>query len=1401
MSKEDVKSQLAPDLQVLTDYFVEEAPATPVETAWGRKQDDWVPVLEDAPRDGKTYGRLDGEWSDVTAASALPHVTEIVPAIGNVGMVGSITGHVYGEGFTATTKVFWDGVEYPTNYISANELTIDIAPSLGVAQTVATITVQDLGVAGTGAAGFHFIRAPGLFITELHPDKATIGPTAADVIVHAYGAAFTATTEILVDGAPVATTLVSPSEVTYVAQPSVELAARVAVVTVRDGAVIGSGADAFEFTTVALDVLDLTLINPNYISIKAPDTIVEAHGKMFTATTVVQMNGTAVPTTFVSSTELTFVVAPFQLAAPAIYNVTVVDGATTGASGAPLTFVDLATNVYAGAIIEPPPDDKGYVRRRDLAGVSQWVPPADTATLYKGRYQPTTNTPDIVTLVKEDQWMWLADIVDPSIPETPLVALPGITVPIKEGDHIVWDATTSTFLLISGWASYHFDTGLSFDDATREVDLQPAADSPAGLGGVYVVERTRTAFQGLELNGDGELKAPLATDLLAGSIVEPPPDDKGYVRRRDLAGVSAWVPPADTPLPDFGTGLSFDDTTLPGIVHLQPAADTPAGLGGIYIVDRTRTEIQGLELNGDGELKAPLATDLLAGSIIEPPPDDKGYVRRRTLAGESAWVPPADTPIPDFGTGLSLDDTVDPQIVHLQPAADTPAGLGGIYVVDRTRTAIQGLELNGDGELKAPLASDLLAGTHTEPLPNGIAHTRQYDVATSKWIWTPALTAGLTITGILPDKAIFGPAEPLLTVHAYGTDFTATCVIMVDGVDTVTTFVSATELTFVMNPAVPISEQSHIITVKDTAPVPPATGVGAGAEGFDFIVASTQVDYGTGLSFDTAATPPIVHLQPAGPAANLLGGVWVPPRTATQGLELYPGADPLLLGQVIAPVATDLLAGSIVEPPPDDKKYSRTRTAAGVSSWVEGADVDIAGNAPPEVGVIYVTARNKTNQGLNLNADGGLYAPPATHEHLGSIVEPLNDGKTYARKTEAGNSSWVETLPTKIAGNNAADVGVIFVPDDRGLNLGADGSLTLRPAGEYPLLGGIFEPPILPADKTYVRKTGQWVEALQSAGVLVSDTPPVPTPPATNHPQGTMWWESDTGDLYVWYIDVDTGQWVQVNGESAPPTITVSDDPPQTPTENQLWWDSNKGTLNLWYTDVDTTQWVEVAAPQKPGVPEAPIDGVPYARRDANWVATTSLAATPGDVKSGFQVNDHGGWIILNGRLVNTLTSTQQAQAALLGFTANLPNATGTVPLQNGSALGLVAGNMAKTIAQANLPALTLTSSGHDAAAVTTSSHDAAAATTSAALNFSDEVGIGPRTGQIAAGGTGQWYVRGDTTNVRNYNHTHTVDLPAHTHTVDLPNHTHTVALGGSGTPLDTTPKSMSVNYFVFLGA
>jgi hypothetical protein len=55
----------------------------------------------------------------------------------------------------------------------------------------------------------------------------------------------------------------------------------------------------------------------------------------------------------------------------------------------------------------------------------------------------------------------------------------------------------------------------------------------------------------------------------------------------------------------------------------------------------------------------------------------------------------------------------------------------------------------------------------------------------------------------------------------------------------------------------------------------------------------------------------------------------------------------------------------------------------------------------------------------------------------------------------------------------------------------------------------------------YVRKNAAW------QGVVVS-TPISDGPPANPTP-GQQWFESDTGNTYIWYADADSSQWVQMN--------------------------------------------------------------------------------------------------------------------------------------------------------------------------------------------------------------------------------------------------------------------------------
>ena len=87
------------------------------------------------------------------------------------------------------------------------------------------------------------------------------------------------------------------------------------------------------------------------------------------------------------------------------------------------------------------------------------------------------------------------------------------------------------------------------------------------------------------------------------------------------------------------------------------------------------------------------------------------------------------------------------------------------------------------------------------------------------------------------------------------------------------------------------------------------------------------------------------------------------------------------------------------------------------------------------------------------------------------------------------------------------------------------------------------------------------------ANVTVSSDPPGS---ASN---GDLWWDSDIGELYIYYTDGDSNQWVETSGGSE--TVTISDNPPSSPNDGDLWWESDTGSLKIYYNDGDSQQWVD----------------------------------------------------------------------------------------------------------------------------------------------------------------------------------------------------------------------------------
>ncbi len=893
----------------------------------------------------------------------------------------------------------------------------------------------------------------GLTITGLIPEYALIGPTEPPLLVHVIGSLFTATTEVLFDGAVVTSTYVSPTEITTTVTPATVLAPFTAVVTVREGATPGAGAEGFSYIAtedglyqgrwqVAANTPDIGVLTKEpewtWLAITAdplvPEvapaalpgiggvTITEGDHVVWTGTTFVVVTGP-------DAAEYGTGLAVDRTQTPPLVNLTpagdspatlggvyVIDRARNVTEGLELGIdgrlrVPLATPRLAGSIVEPEDDGKGYVRTT-LAGVSMWVPPAD---------------------------------------------------PIGTD----------------------YGTGLTKDDTATPpiVHLQPAGDSAATLGGVYVVDRVRNMTEGLELGADGRLRVPPATDSLLGGLREPPLDDKGYVRTYK-GGVGAWVPPADTPLPGFGIGLSFDNTTPPGIVNLQPAGDSAALLGGVYVVDRVRTASSGLELDIDGALRAPLATEIYAGTILDPLPDALRYVRTRDLAGVSTWVPEATT---DFGTGLTRDDTATPPIVHLQPAGDSPATLGGVYVIDRVRNVSEGLELGADGRLRAPLATDALAGTLLEPPPDDKGYVRRRTPAgVSNWV-PPSDTLTDYGVGLAVDRT---QTPPLVNLTPAG-DSAATLggVYVVDRVRTLT---QGLELDIDGALRAPLA--TEILAGVLTEPLPDGllymrSRDVAGVSTWVQQPPSAGVDYGIGLAVDRTATPNIVNLTPAGDSAATLGGVYVVDRvrTLTSGLELD------IDGALRAPLATEIYAGTIVEPPPDDLQYVRTRTAAGVSSWVQSLAAGVyTDDAPPAAPVedqlwfdtdsgellIYI---NDGTSSQWVQCTGGSSSASITVADAPPLNPPANQlwwdsdsGNLFIAYQDMDSLQWVQI-------NTAAPptTGITDAPSDGTPYSRQDAGWVAAAAGG----GGLAD---APADGTeYLRKDNAWVNPTAAAGAFL----------------------------------------------------------------------------------------------------------------------------------------------------------------------------------------------------------------------------------------------------------------------------------------------------------------------------
>jgi len=117
-------------------------------------------------------------------------------------------------------------------------------------------------------------------------------------------------------------------------------------------------------------------------------------------------------------------------------------------------------------------------------------------------------------------------------------------------------------------------------------------------------------------------------------------------------------------------------------------------------------------------------------------------------------------------------------------------------------------------------------------------------------------------------------------------------------------------------------------------------------------------------------------------------------------------------------------------------------------------------------------------------------------------------------------------------------------------------SLTRLSGGNTPADGS--DPRTFPAIWNATAATLEANVGTGGGSITVSDTAPTDPAPAN----GDLWWKSDDGKLFVYYVDGDSSQWVDAAG----PSVAVQSTAP-TGYEGQLWLDDTDGSMYVYYTD------------------------------------------------------------------------------------------------------------------------------------------------------------------------------------------------------------------------------------------
>ncbi len=281
----------------------------------------------------------------------VPTTTSLNPTSTPAGS-SDFTLAVTGTDFVSGSVVDWNGSALVTTFVSSSTLTATILAADVAAVGTSSVTVVNPTPGGgtSNAQTFTVTTAINSVPTtsSLSPTSTTAGGQAFTLTVN--GANFVASSTVDFNGSPEATTFVSSDQLTATITAINIETGGVASITVVNPLPGGGTSNAQTFT-ILNPAPTTTLLNPSSTPAGSSDFVLTVSGTDFVSGSVVDWNGSALVTTFVSSSTLTATILAADVAAVGTSSVTVVNPTPGGGTSNAQTFAVTATVNPAPTII------------------------------------------------------------------------------------------------------------------------------------------------------------------------------------------------------------------------------------------------------------------------------------------------------------------------------------------------------------------------------------------------------------------------------------------------------------------------------------------------------------------------------------------------------------------------------------------------------------------------------------------------------------------------------------------------------------------------------------------------------------------------------------------------------------------------------------------------------------------------------------------------------------------------------------------------------------------------------------------------------------------------------------------------------------------------------------------